>query len=143
MCGGESLEGWLHDDFKGEEAWHGRCVDLSKAYKQVPVSVQSRLFAVLLVHHPETGMPQYFISRSLPFGASASDFAFNRISRSIHHLATVGCRILGGVFYDDFPLIEPCSTCTLASHSFEGLLKNLGWLYTADPGKVIPVCAQL
>lgn len=40
--------------------------------------------------------------------------------------------------YDDFPLIEPVSTCRVASFAFEGLLRNLGWLYTADPTKVIP-----
>lgn len=92
------LEGLLRPDFAAPEKWHGRCVDLSKAYKQVAVGVKSRCFAVLLVHHPETGKPVYFVSRSLPFGASASVFSFNRISRSTHHLATVGCRVMGGVF---------------------------------------------
>lgn len=134
----QTLEGVLHPDFAAKETWQGRCIDLSKAYKQVAVSEESRCFAMLLVHHPETQQPTYFISRSLPFGASASVFAFNRISRSIHHLAAEGCKILGGVFYDDFPLIEPSSTCRLASFSFEGLLKNLGWMYTADPSKVKP-----
>ena len=135
---GRTLEGSLHPSFEGSIRWQGRCVDLSKAYKQVPVSSDSRCFAVLMVHHPQTGEPTYFVSRSLPFGASASVFAFNRISRSLHHLSTVGCRILGGVFYDDFPLLEPESTCTLASHSFEGLLRSLGWSFTADPSKVAP-----
>ncbi|CAK9104190.1 unnamed protein product [Durusdinium trenchii] len=135
---GRTLEGSLHPSFEGSIGWQGRCVDLSKAYKQVPVSSESRCFAVLMVHHPQTGEPTYFVSRSLPFGASASVYAFNRISRSLHHLSTVGCRILGGVFYDDFPLLEPESTCTLASHSFEGMVRSLGWSFTADPSKVVP-----
>ena len=135
---GLTLTGPLHPDFKVSVLWKGRCVDLSKAYKQIPVSVGSRPFSVLIVHHYETGKPVYFVSRSLPFGASASVFGFNRVSRSIWHVASLGCKIIGGVFFDDFPLLEPVPTCTLASQSFEGLLKALGWRYTDDPSKCHP-----
>ena len=135
---GECLQGRLHADLRKDVEWRGRCVDLSKAYKQVPVSTGSRPFAVLMVHHFETGRPVYFISNSLPFGASASVFGFNRISRSLWHAASVCCGMMGGVFYDDFPFIEPAPLCTLASHSFEGLLKALGWRYSDDPKKSHP-----
>ena len=46
---------------------------------------------------------------------------------------------MGGVFYDDFPFIEPAPLCTLASHSSEGLLKALGWRYSDDPKKSHPL----
>ena len=93
---GECLQGRLHADLRKDVEWRGRCVDLSKAYKQVPVSTGSRPFAVLMVHHFETGRPVYFISNSLPFGASASVFGFNRISRSLWHAASVCCGMMGG-----------------------------------------------
>ena len=135
---GGCLKGRLHDDFGSALKWKARCVDLSKAYKQIPVSVGSQQFAVLMVHHFETGKPVYFVSRSLPFGASSSVFGFNRISKAIWHIASVGSGILGGVFFDDFPILEPSNLCAIASKSFEGLLKALGWRYTDDPKKCHP-----
>ncbi|CAK9052971.1 unnamed protein product [Durusdinium trenchii] len=135
---GSILRGSLHSDFHEPCVWKGRCIDLSKAYKQIPVSSQSRKFAVLMVHHFETERPVYFLSRSLPFGASASVFGFNRISKSLWHIATKGCLMMGGVFFDDFPIVEPESLCSLASKSVEGLLKALGWQYSDDPKKVVP-----
>ena len=45
---------------------------------------------------------------------------------------------MGGVFFDDFPLLEPQPTCTLATKSFEGMLKALGWKFSDDPKKTHP-----
>ena len=135
---GQWMVGRLHPDFEGEVEWRGRCVDLSKAYKQIPVSPESRPFAVLMVHHHSTGLPVYFVSNSLPFGASSSVFGFNRVSRSLWHIASVFCKLLGGVFFDDFPLLEPQPLCALATKSFEGLLKALGWRFSDDPNKTHP-----
>ena len=135
---GQWMVGRLHPDFEGEVEWRGRCVDLSKAYKQIPVSPGSRPFAVLMVHHHSTGLPVYFVSNSLPFGASSSVFGFNRVSRSLWHIASVFCKLLGGVFFDDFPLLEPQPLCALATKSFEGLLKALGWKFSDDPNKTHP-----
>ena len=126
------LSGTLHSDFGTELEWRGRCKDLSKAYKQVPVSRSSRPFAVLMVHHYETGRPVYFLSNSLPFGASASVFGFNRISRTLWFIASHCCSMMGGVFYDDFPFVEPAKLCALASQSFEDLLRALGWRFSDD-----------
>ena len=135
---GATLTGHLRRDFDRPMRWKARCVDLSKAYKQIPVSKASRPFSVLMVHHHETGKPVYFVSRSLPFGASSSVFGFNRVSRSLWHIASLGCKILGGVFFDDFPIVEPEPMCALATRSFEGLLKALGWRYADDPKKFHP-----
>ena len=103
----------------------------------MPISVQSRKFAVLIVHHFQTKKP-VFLSRSLPFGACSSVYSFNRVSRGIWYLASHGCKAMGGVYFDDFPFLEPSSLCTLASQSIEGLLKALGWTYTTDPSKCYP-----
>ena len=132
------LEAPLHNDFCGKLQWKGKCLDLSKAYKQMPISVQSRKFAVLIVHHFQTKEPVYFLSRSLPFGACSSVYSFYRVSRGIWYLASHGCKAMGGVYFDDFPFLEPSSLCTLASQSIEGLLKALGWTYTTDPSKCYP-----
>ena len=135
---GQTLTGKLHSDFANDVEWRGRCIDLSKAYKQIPVSQASRPFAVLMVHHYDTGRPVYFVSNSLPFGASSSVFGFNRVSRGLWFIGSTCCKLMGGVFFDDFPLLEPQPTCTLATKSFEGMLKALGWKFSDDPKKTHP-----
>ena len=135
---GSTLEGVVHRDFRAHSAWSIRCLDLAKAYKQVPISDSSRQFGVLVLHDPSTGHPRYVVTRSLPFGACASVFAFNRISRALWYLAVKLMGVVGGCFYDDFPLIEPEVTAPLASSSVEHLLDCLGWVYSFDPAKSRP-----
>ena len=121
---GERLAEKLHANFAHEVEWRGRCINLSKADKQnLPVSQASRPFAVLMVHHYETGRPVYSLRNSLPFGASSSVFGLNRASRGLWFVGSTCCKLLGGVLFDDFPLLEPQPTCTLATKSFE---RNIG-----------------
>ena len=89
-------------------------------------------------YDPSTGHPRYVVTRSLPFGACASVLAFNRISRALWYLAVKLMGVVGGCFYDDFPLIEPEVTAPLASSSVEHLLDCLGWVYSSDPAKSRP-----
>ena len=79
-----------------------------------------------------------FQMQSLPFGACSAVFSFNRISRSLHHLCMHLCKNIGGVFFDDFPLLEPSLTAQMASLSVEGLLSALGWKYAQGSDKEIP-----
>ena len=139
---GSVLSRTLHSDFCSELEWRGRCIDMSKAYKQVPVSRSSRPFAVLMVHHYETGRPVYFLSNSLPFGASASVSGFNWISRTLWFLTSHCCNMMGGVLYDHFPFVEPAKLCILASQSFEGLLRALGWRFSDDPKESHPFATE-
>ena len=76
---GECVLRPLHPDYHGAIVWKGKCLDLEKAYRQVPVSSDSLPYSVALVHSVE-GLPQYFVSQSLSFGACSSVYAFNRIS---------------------------------------------------------------
>ena len=99
----------------------------------MPVSESSRMLGVLLVHKPGTGTPVYFVTRSLPFGACSSVFAFNRISRSLWHLGAKIFLLNGGCFSDDDRTDADYSR--LATQSFEVLLSALGWLFSTDPSK--------
>ncbi len=130
---GTSLTGSVHSDFRR----HPRCLDLAKAYKQVPISDASRPFGVLVLHEPETGIPKFLVSRSLPFGAS-SVFAFDRTSRALWFLAVKIMKVIGGCSYDDFPLIECEVTASIASSAIEHLFDCLGWIYSSDPAKSRP-----
>ena len=70
-----------------KKVWLGGTLALSRAYKQVRLSPKSRRFCVL--GFMIDGDWVYYRSEVLPFGASASVFAFIRISRSIHHILCV------------------------------------------------------
>ncbi|CAE7362763.1 exgA [Symbiodinium sp. KB8] len=52
--------------------WRGKCLDLSKAYKQVGVHKEHRDLTVILVPNAD-GSPTYFISNSLIFGSADAD----------------------------------------------------------------------
>ena len=135
---GQLLKAPVHPDFKGKISWVGRCLDLEKAYKQVPISEASLPFSVLMAKRPTDQKVVYFVMQSLPFGASSAVFSFNRLSRSLHHLCMHLCKTIGGVFFDDYPFIEPSLTSRLASLSVEGLLTALGWRFAQGDDKDIP-----
>lgn len=99
---GQKLEGIKHSSVRGIPTILGRGVDLSKAYKQVGILPSSVKHSVLGVRRT-CGSWVFFVSRSLPFGASASVFAFNKLTRSI---LVRKFFLLATVFYDDFPIVE-------------------------------------
>ena len=138
LSDGVVLKAPLHKDFGRRPRWVGRCLDLEKAYRQVPLALDSLKFGVIVAHRPDGGKPAYFISQSIHFGASASVFAFNRISLSLFHLSCALLGTLGGVYYDDYPLIEPEISARMATLSIESLLDALGWRYATGDSKAAP-----
>ena len=74
-----------HAQGPGVEQWVGKCLDLSKAYKQMAIHQNDRHLAVIFFHSA-TGQPKYFVANSLMFGASAAVYSFNRVSRSLWFL---------------------------------------------------------
>ena len=132
---GKVLPGVVHAGYGPKPKVKGRCLDLSKAYKQVPISSKSLPLGVILVHDPKSGKPVFFTTASMPFGCPASVFSFNRISRSLLHLLRHLLSIVGGVFYDDYALLETASCCGMASKVACSLLDQRGWLYARDDDK--------
>ena len=82
LSSGECLTGRRHPDYNSQPQLLGRGIDLSKAYKQVSVAPQSVRHSILGVR-TEAGEWKFFVSKSLPFGATSSVFAFNKITRGI------------------------------------------------------------
>ena len=102
--------------------------DLKSAYKQIGISAKSRPISGLVLKDPE-GNPQVFQALALPFGATQSVYAFNRLSRCLWGIGVLALMLLWTVFYDDFCLFtEPCleKSSDLAATS---LFDLLGWLY--------------
>ena len=121
----------------GVEQWLGKCLDLSKAYKQMAIHPGDRHLAVIFFH-TETGQPKYFVANSLMFGASAAVYSFNRVSRSIWFLLNKMLVIPCGVFYDDFPMFAPESLAEDADAAASQLLDLLGWRHAKTGSKALP-----
>ena len=120
----------------GSGRWTGKCLDLSKAYKQMGVLPAHRYLSVIFFHDV-TGNPRFYVSNSLMFGATAAVYSFNRVSRSLWFLLNRMLLIPCGVFYDDFPMFSPEELASNADEAASELLDLLGWRHarTGPKGK--------
>ena len=120
----------------GSGRWTGRCLDLSKAYKQMGVLPAHRYLSVIFFHDV-AGNPRFYVSNSLMFGATAAVYSFNRVSRSLWFLLNRMLLIPCGVFYDDFPMFSPEELASNADEAASELLDLLGWRHarTGPKGK--------
>ena len=105
LMDGSTLRGELCSDMKCKPALLGKTLDLSKAYRQVGIHPESRKHAVL-GFPDESGEWQHYLALSLPFGASASVFGFNKIALAIFHVLVVKFLALATDFYDDYTIFE-------------------------------------
>ena len=112
LSSGETLKGKLHGSLTVEQARDlcGRTLDLEleAAYKQMLVRESSMWASVLMIPNPSGGS-QFFASKVLPFGASASVYSFNRIAKAVH---MVGIRLFSLIWTNYFDDLSP------AGHSF-------------------------
>ena len=95
-------------------------MDLSKAYRQVAL------------HKADDWA--FFVSRSIPFGASASVFSFNKITRALWSALVRKFGLLVCVFFDDFPVFEFEPLQHSTSQLLHSFFDCLGWLH-ATSGK--------
>ena len=123
------------------EPWLGKCLDLSKAYKQMAIHPSHRHLAVIF-YHDSAGAPKFFVANSLMFGATAAVYSFNRVSRSLRFLINKMLAIPSGVFYDDFPMFQPSSLATDADGAASQLLDLLGWRHAKTGAKASPFQAR-
>ena len=122
----------------GIEPWLGKCLDLSKAYKQMGIHPSNRHLAVIF-SHGQDGAPKFFVANSLMFGASAAVYSFNRVSRSLWFLLNRMFCIPCGVFYDDFPMFSPAALqAEDADAAASQLLDLLGWRHAKTGTKALP-----
>ena len=136
LSGGDHLVGRRHSDYDDKPLLLGRGVDLSKAYKQAGVAPQSARHSILGVRS-ETGVWKFFFSKSLPFGATSSVFAFNKITRGIWTILVRKFHLLTTVFYDDFPMLEFDPMAATTTNVVQHLLDLLGWKHATNGKKSV------
>jgi hypothetical protein len=121
----------------GSGEWKGKCLDLSKAYKQMGIHPSDRHLAVVYFAG-EDGRPRFYVANSLMFGSTAAVYSFNRVSRSIWWLFNKMLMIPCGVFYDDYPLFSPAELAEDSDASASALLDILGWKHARTGPKGLP-----
>ena len=105
--------------------WKAKCLDLSKAYKQFCVSDRDRSLSVIVIFD-EKGAATWYVANALMFGAAASVFSFNRISRALHFLFTKVLNVVCSYFYDDYPMLARADTAEATDQACGRLLDLLG-----------------
>ena len=125
----------------GSGKWLGKCLDLSKAYKQMGILPEHRHLAVIFFHGVD-GQPRFYVANALMFGSTAAVYAFNRVSRSLWHLFNRMLMIPCGVFYDDFPLFAPAESAADADACASELLDILGWRHARTGPKGQPFATK-
>ena len=116
--------------------WVGKTLDLSKAYKQLPIRPDHRDLAVVFFRDSQ-GRPRYYVPNALMFGSTAAVYAFNRVSRSIWFLVNVVLKVPSAVYFDDYPMFSPEGSSQDTDALVSDFLDLLGWRHdrTGPKGK--------
>eukprot|EP00435_Cladocopium_sp_Y103_P039589 s268_g10.t1 len=140
---GMVLKGFLHASLTVDEARTlvGRTLDLESAYKQMVVAPQSMWTSVLAVED-DSGSTRLFKSLALPFGASASVFAFNKIARTLNVLGTRLFHLAWSNFYDDYIQLDVAKSKANSQVTAERMLSLLGWDFSRKASKRKPFSAE-
>ena len=112
---------WLNEWFctgrKDHSAPHCKAWDLRAAYKQLPLSDMSyELDSFFVMFNAESGGPEIFRQRVLPFGSKASVSGFIRCAFALWRVGVLSLDLAWSVYFDDY-----LNVCRL-----------LGWETSAD-----------
>ena len=133
--GGETMSGKVHSWWKDLETrkpfLQVKTVDLKSAYKQFAIHPSDRRLSVLALKKPETGEVAGFVSRTLPFGSTASVLHFNRAARLLHRIG-LELDVAGTNYYDDYPVVEFSFLASNTNHTIRALTSMLGFECSTD-----------
>eukprot|EP00435_Cladocopium_sp_Y103_P036529 s3063_g9.t1 len=105
LSDGTYLTGEVHADWKKlRPVFKTTCVDLQSAYKQLAVHPKEQKRTVVTLWNKKEGRPCCYISKVLPFGASASVHHFLRVSAFLQH-AGLHMGLCWAAYFDDFAVL--------------------------------------
>ena len=99
------------------------------------VSERDRSLSVIVIFN-EKGAATWYVANALMFGASASVFSFNRISRALHFLFTKVLNVVCSYFYDDYPMLARADTAAETDRACGRLLDLLGIRFARNRGPI-------
>ena len=134
---GKLLEGVVHPSWRSKLVLLGRTLDLTSAYKQLAVDPTMSFVRTLVTYDPVKHCRAFFIMNSLPFGATSSVYAFNRVAKSLWFLMVRLGSVWTTQYFDDFPNVEMASLASSSRGFMEFLLNAVGWRF-AGTGKKAP-----
>ena len=129
LCG-QVHEYWKSLDLSGA-ILHAKTVDLRSAYKQLAIHPCDRKISVLSLKDPEKGDVFGFVSKTLPFGSTASVLHFNRVSRLLHRLG-LQLDVPWANYYDDYPVVDFACLSSSTSNTIRALMALLGFECSID-----------
>ena len=118
-------------------AWLGKCLDLSKAYKQMPMTKKHRAL-VVVCHKGEAGEDQFYLANAILFGLTASVYSFVRTSRSLHKLLTKIFKLPSTFYFDDFPMFDTAECAAETDSLISEFMDLLGWNHAKTGSKAQP-----
>lgn len=142
LTDGTVLEGDWSPEMLARPDLLGKTLDLSKAYRQVGIHPDTRDRAVLGFPGP-SGAWEFYIAKSLPFGAAASVYGFNKIALAILHIMIVKFHAIATDFYDDYTVYEFRPAASLMDKILMRLLEILGWTFAKSGKKFVPFGASV
>ena len=138
FSGSDGTTRTVHPSARGD-TWLGRTLDLTRAYKQLPIHPNSRRLCV--ISFPVNGAWEHFCTDVLPFGAVASVYGFNRVSRSLKHILNCFLSAACLCYFDDFPTLSSKASSAILSKAMSAILHYLGWLHAEVGEKAIDFAA--
>ena len=81
---------------------------------------------------------EFYLAKSLPFGAAASVYGFNKIALGILHIMLVKFSAIATDFYDDYTIYESKPAASLLDKVLMRLLDLPGWTYAKSGRKFVP-----
>ena len=115
------------DRMWGRDRLVGKTIDLRKAYKNLPISLDSLNDASLCVCSPEDGKPRAFQTLVLPFGARSAVMGFCRTSYALWRIGVVLFQMHWTVFFDDYYLVASEDEAKHVDMAQELIFRLLGW----------------
>ena len=107
----------------------GRALDLSSAYRQLPITDDSRKFAFLAIYNPETKSSSLFQQVALPFGSKSAVHAFIRCARFLQWVAARCLTLPMSCYFADFVSFATPALAKNTQASLCLMLDIFGWAF--------------
>ena len=140
---GSVLEGDVHCDWKKlKPVFRTTCVDLQSAYKQLAVHPTEHKRTVVTLWDSEKRKPACYVSKVLPFGASASVHHFLRTS-SFLQASGLHMGLCWAAYFDDYALFTHECHERSSMHAALELFDIFGFRYSMDKLAEFSECTEL